>query len=100
MCIEVHMSVRPARSVGSVRFAGGRPLAIADAVVVAEASVERMPISTGAENTFRYGIVDVTGTLVAADDRPGIGWPYVEGLLFGGDLTMTIAYRLTVITST
>jgi hypothetical protein len=74
------------------------PLAIAGSVVVAEASVARMPISTGAENTFRYGIVDVTGSLVAAEDQPGIGWPYVAGRLFGGDLTMTIAYRLTVMT--
>jgi hypothetical protein len=72
------------------------PLPIADSVVVAEASVARMPISTGSENTFRYGMVDVAGTLVAAEGQPGLGWPYVQGLLFGGDLTMTIAYRVTV----
>lgn len=76
------------------------PLPIAGAVVVAEASVVRMPISTGAENTFRYGIAAVTGTLVAGEDQPGVGWPYVQGRLFGGDLTMTIAYRLTVMSST
>ncbi len=78
------------------------PLPIDDAVVVAEAWVARMPISTGAENTFRYGLVDVTGTLVAAEGQPGAssGWPYVHGLLFGGDLTMTIAYRVTVMSST
>lgn len=76
------------------------PLAVDGSVVIAEASVARMPISTGAEDTFRYGITDVSGTLVAAEDRPGLGWPYVQGRLFGGDLTMTIAYRLTVITST
>ena len=64
--------------------------------MVAEASVARMPISTGAENTFRYGIVEVTGTLVAGEDQAGVGWPYVQGRLFGGDLTMTIAYRVTV----
>jgi hypothetical protein len=51
------------------------PLPIAGAVVVAEAWVARMPISTGAENTFRYGIVEVTGTLVAGEDQPGVGWP-------------------------
>ncbi len=72
------------------------PLPIERAVVVAEAWVARMPISTGAENTFRYGIVEVAGTLVAAEDQPGVGWPYVQGRLFGGDLTMTIAYRVTV----
>ena len=75
------------------------PLAIAGAVVVAEASVARMPISTGAENTFRYGMVDVAGTLVAAEGQPDLGWPYVQGLLFGGDLTMTISYRVTVMSS-
>jgi hypothetical protein len=75
------------------------PLPVAGAVVVAEASVARMPISTGAENTFRYGIVEVAGTLVAGEDQPGVGWPYVQGRLFGGDLTMTIAYRVTVMSS-
>ena len=75
------------------------PLAIAGSVVVAEASVARMPISTGADNTFRYGIVDVAGTLVAAEGQPDVGWPYVQGRLFGGDLTMTIAYRVTVMSA-
>lgn len=76
------------------------PLPIAGAVVVAEAWVARMPISTGAENTFRYGIVEVGGTLVAGEEQPGFGWPYVQGRLFGGDLTMTLAYRVTVMSST
>ena len=76
------------------------PLPIAGAVVVAEAWVARMPISTGAENTFRYGIVEVTGTLVVGEYQPGVGWPYVQGRLFGGDLTMTIAYRVTVMSPT
>jgi hypothetical protein len=76
------------------------PLPIAGAVVVAEAWVARMPISTGAENTFRYGIVEVAGTLVAGEDQPDVGWPYVQGRLFGGDLTMTIGYRVTVMSST
>ena len=75
------------------------PFPIADSLVVAEASVARMPISTGAENTFRYGIVEVAGALVAVEDQPGVGWPYVQGRLFGGDLTMTIAYRATVMSS-
>lgn len=84
-----------------VGFYVADPLAlpVAGSVVVAEASVARMPISTGADDTFRYGIVEVTGTLVAAEDQPDVGWPYVQGRLFGGDLTMTIAYRLTVMTS-
>ncbi len=76
------------------------PLPIEGSVVVAEAWVARMPISTGAENTFRYGIVEVLGTLVPGEDQPGVGWPYVQGRLFGGDLTMTIAYRVTVMSST
>jgi hypothetical protein len=75
------------------------PLPVAGAVIVAEATVARMPISTGADDTFRYGIVDVAGNLVAAEDQPGVGWPYVQGRLFGGDLTMTIAYRVTVMSS-
>ncbi len=85
-----------------VGFYVADPLALltADAVVVAEAWVARMPISTGAENTFRYGIVEVAGSLVATEDQPGVGWPYVQGRLFGGDLTMTIAYRVTVTSST
>ena len=57
-------------------------------------------ISTGADDTLRYGIVEVAGTLVAAEDQPRVGWPYVTGRLFGGDLTMTIAYRVTVMSST
>jgi hypothetical protein len=58
-----------------------------------------MPISTGADNTFRYGIVNTVGTLVGAEDQPGVGWPYVQGLLFGGDLTVSISYRLTVMSA-
>jgi hypothetical protein len=42
-------------------------------VVVAEAWIARMPISTGADNTFRYGIVNTVGTLVATDDQPDVG---------------------------
>lgn len=55
-----------------------------------------MPISTGADNTFRYGIVAARGQLVPAEDQPGLGWPSLQALAFGGDLTVTIAYRLTV----
>lgn len=81
-----------------VGFYVGDPqqLPTAGSVVVAEAWIARMPISTGADNTFRYGIVNTVGTLVAADDQPDAGWPYVQGLLFGGDLTVSISYRLTV----
>jgi hypothetical protein len=68
--------------------------------VVAEAWMARMPISTDAENTFRCGIVEVTATSVAGEHQPGVGWPYVQGRLFGGDLTMTIAYRVTVMSRT
>jgi hypothetical protein len=32
-----------------------------------------MPISTGTDNTFRYGIVNTVGTLVATDDQPDVG---------------------------
>jgi hypothetical protein len=84
-----------------IGFYVGDPLALptAGSVIVAEAWIARMPISTGAENTFRYGIVNTAGTLIAADDQPDVGWPYMQALLFGGDLTMTISYRMTVVTS-
>jgi hypothetical protein len=74
-------------------------LPIAGAVLVAEAWIARMPISTGADDTVRYGLVDATGALVAGDTDPERGWPFISGVLFGGDLTMTIAYRLTAVTS-
>lgn len=75
-----------------------RPLPIAGAVLVAEAWVARMPISTGAENTMRYGIIHPRGGLAPLEGDADLGQPYVQGLLFGGDLTMTLAYRLTVTT--
>lgn len=76
-----------------------RALPIAGAVLVAELWIARMPISTSADDTVRYGIANATGTLVAADTEPELGWPFISGVLFGGDLTMTIAYRFTAVTS-
>lgn len=78
-------------------IAGAQPLPVAGAVLVAEAWVARLPISTGAEDTLRYGITDVQARLVPSDADPQVGLPFLEGLLFGGDLTMTLAYRLTVL---
>lgn len=76
-----------------------RPLPIAGAALVAEAWVARMPISTGAENTMRYGVVHPRGGLAPLEGHGDLGLPYVQGLVFGGDLTMTLAYRLTVMTA-
>ncbi len=76
-----------------------RELPLTGAVLVAEAWIARMPISTGAEDTLRYGIVGAEGRLAGVEGNPGRGLPYIRGLVFGGDLTMTIAYRLTAMTN-
>jgi hypothetical protein len=71
-------------------------LPIAGSVLVAEAWIARMPISTGAERTIRYGVVNPVGSLVPAEGHPSLGWPQLQCLLFGGDLAVTLSYRLTV----
>lgn len=74
-----------------------RPFPVAGTTLVAETWIARMPLSTSAEDTVRYGVTAVAPGLAPTPGDPATGTPYVHGVLFGSDLTLTLNYRLTVL---
>lgn len=88
----------PAGTPLSFGVGDARPVPRTGATLVAEAWVSRMRVSTSAEDTLTYGISDVVAALAPIEGDLDHGLPHVRCRIFGGDLTMTLTYRLSVMT--